>query len=158
MSDPLRRLRQSHAIEHATVAVLLEQRQGRRMRAAGLSYPGGFVLLCASEQQEVESAVRLAHARLAAGQYHLAVSDYCGTNIVMTALGAALAVRLSSRKRGPFTGSIAAAAVALVLSPIAGHELQRRVTTLADVRERVPGAVRQLADTPAGRIYHVSIA
>ncbi len=158
MTDLFRRIRQVHAIEHATVAVLLERRGGRRMRVAGLSHPWGFLLFSAvGDDQAVASAAAEAVHRLDAGESHLAVSDFCGTNLVIAAVATAAAVRASSWRGGSFSGSVLAAVGALVLAPVAGHSVQESVTTLATVHDRNAGAATRLVGWSAGTIHHVRV-
>ena len=158
MSDPTARLRQCHAIEHATVAILLERRAGRRMRVAGLSHPAGFLLACSADLHEVASAAREARTRLAAGESHLAISEHCGTTIVLGALLTASSVRLALARNGPFSRAVLWAAGALVVSPAIGSVLQQRFTTSANVAQREVGAVTHLIQTPLGPLLHVSVA
>jgi hypothetical protein len=158
MNDTLARLRQCHAIEHATVAVLLERRRGRRMRVAGLSHPGGFVLACSASPGEVLSAAREAASRLAAGESHLAISEHCGTTIAVGALLTASAVRLALLRRGPFSRAVIWAAGALVASPAAGAALQKRFTTSAAVGDRSVSGIQEIVATPFGPLVHVGVA
>jgi hypothetical protein len=156
--NPLVRLRQSHAIEHATVAVLFERRRGRRMRVAGLSHPDGFLLASSASPEEVLSAAREAAIRLAAGESHLAISEHCGTTIAVGALLTATAVRVALVRRGPFSRAVLWAAGALVASPAVGAALQRRYTTDSAVAARSIAGVRELVTTPLGPLVHISVA
>lgn len=158
MNDPLARVRQCHAIEHATVAVLLERRGGRKMRVAGLSHPEGFLLLSAADSTDVASAAAEALARLSNGEHHLAISDNCGTTIVTGALLTAAVARLALARRGPFSRAVLWSAGALVGSQAVGRELQRRYTTDADVADRAVGKARRLVDTPVGPLVHVALS
>jgi hypothetical protein len=156
--DPFRRLRQCHAIEHATVAVLIERRGGRRLRVAGLSHPGGFVLACRVPAPEVESAAREARRRLEAGELRLALSDQCGTTLVLGGFLTALAARIALRGGGPFSRAVLGAAGALAFSPVLGSEVQRHLTTDAAVGARQVRSAGHLFDTPLGPLTHVAIS
>jgi hypothetical protein len=158
MDDYLRRLRQCHAIEHATVAVLVERRGGRRLRVAGLSHPGGFVLACRAATGEVESAAREARRRLQDGELRLALSDQCGTTLVLGGFLTAMITRIALRHGGPFSRAVLAAAGALAFAPVLGSAVQRHLTTDAAVAEREVRSAGHLFDTPLGPLTHVAIA
>ncbi len=128
------------------------------MRVAGLSHPWGFLLFSAvGDDDAVASAAAEAVQRLDAGQSHLAVSDFCGTNLVIAAFAAAAAVRAASWRGGSFSRSIVAAIGALILAPVAGHAVQASVTTLADVDDRSAGGATKLYGWSAGTIHHVRV-
>src|SRR5688572_24495883 len=81
--------RRNHALEHATVAVLL-QRLGTTIRLAGRSTATGFYLYGNLPTDAVESATHEALARLKAGEADLAVTPQCGTNLAVSGILAAL--------------------------------------------------------------------
>lgn len=126
-------IRRNHALEHATVAVLLARTGPRRI--AGRAGVDGFVIVGEVDTDALDDAAREALTRLQAGQSGLAVSPLCGTNIVVTAALAALGATLmlafahgSSRLPNAF---IAAMACAVIGQP-GGRLVQRHLTTLAD--------------------------
>ncbi len=80
----LRRVRQNHALEHATIT-LLSQRHGYT-QAFGISGPRGFTLLTNLSAEEVYPAVKEAHRLLKKGHSELAVHPNCGTNLLTAAL------------------------------------------------------------------------
>ena len=129
----INRVRRNHALEHATISVLLEA--GTPTPLGGYSTPGGFFIVGRVSAAGVEAAAREALSRLQAGRAELAVSPHCGTNIATGALLAGLLTRLILRRgrwavRMPLA-MLAVLGVALASRPI-GNELQRRFTTLAD--------------------------
>ena len=131
------RTRQNHAIEHATVAVLLER--GARPPLAGNATPGEFYIYGKVSKEEVASAASEALGRLKQGARELAVSPYCGTNLVVGALIAGLiSAIIMGRTRGRLRRiPVVATAVlgsALLGRPV-GNMIQRRYTTLADVED-----------------------
>ena len=129
------------------------------MRVAGLSHPWGFLLFSpTSDTEMVRMAADHAVRRLQAGQSHLALSDFCGTNLAITAVLATLFVRTASWRGGSFSRSVVAACAALVLAQPAAHTVQRSVTTLADVRDRSAGQARRLGGWSTGTIHHVRIS
>lgn len=126
-------IRRNHALEHATVAVLLARSGPRRL--AGRASVDGFVIVGEVDADLLEEAAREALRRLRAGQAGLAVSPLCGTNIVVTAALAALGATLvlsvgSGSQRLP--NAFLAAMVGAVAGQPCGRIVQRHLTTLAD--------------------------
>ncbi|MBI5946618.1 MAG: hypothetical protein HY875_00585 [Chloroflexi bacterium] len=157
MNRLIRRLRQHHAIEHATVAVLFERRG--RCKVFGLSDFGGFTLAGPFAAEDVQSAAAEAIARLQSGQSNLAVTDLCGTTLVTTAALAAVgALAGAGNKRvANLPRAITFAVAGVALAPAAGRWLQRTVTTDASVEGLAIGKVAELGGTPARRRVRVNI-
>ena len=133
----VRRVRQNHGLEHATVAVLLEE--GVRPPLGGYSTPGGFFIFSRAPTEVVTQAAYLALDRMKEGQRELAISPYCGTNLVTGAVLAGLVSsiimgRREGRLRRLPTAAVAILGATLVSRPL-GMALQRRATTLADVAD-----------------------
>ena len=131
-----RRIRQNHGLEHATIATLIEA--GIRPPLGGNATGGGFFVYGRITTETLERAAFLALERLRQGQSDLAVSPYCGTNLVVGAFVAGLVSRLlMGNRRGPrrsfATLVLAILGAALVGRPLGGV-IQRRYTTLADVQ------------------------
>ena len=138
------RTRQNHALEHATIAILLQG--GSRTPLAGNATPGGFFVYGKISTEEVQVAVSEALHRLQAGERELAVSPYCGTNLVVGALVAGLLTGLiagTSRRR---LGRVPLMATAILGAAWLGRPLgslvQRRYTTLPDVEDLVVTGIR----------------
>ena len=132
----IRRTRQHHAIEHATLTILAERFPGRRM--VGYSDPAGFTLLADIPEEAARRGVADAMLRLQAGEAHLAIHPNCGTNLLTTGvLVAAMLGGAEPRKDGlsRFTRALILVLPVLVISPQLGLRLQR-YTTLADVSDR----------------------
>lgn len=133
------RVRQNHALEHATIT-LLSQRFPRRP-LAGYSFPGGFLVLGNIPAEAVRSAALEALSRLQNGEWQLAIHPYCGTNLLTTALLAGLLgwlslIRTKTRRDKlvalPLT--IGLVMTGLVLGQPLGPLLQKHVTTSNDLR------------------------
>jgi hypothetical protein len=123
-------IRRNHALEHATVAVLLA-RHGPRRRA-GRAAVDGLLHFGDVELDEVTSCAREALRRLQAGQSSLAVSPHCGTNIAVAgfvAAAAATSVISMGSRAGRFPNAFAAAMVGVILSQPVGRLVQERLTT-----------------------------
>ena len=73
-------LRRNHALEHATIAVMMEREPGRKLN--GFSTDEGFFVQGVRSLEEVESAAREAIRRLQGGEKRLAIHRNCGTTIV----------------------------------------------------------------------------
>ena len=126
-------IRRNHALEHATVAVLLAQSGPRRL--AGRAAVDGFVIVGEVDTKTLDKAAQEALRRLQAGQASLAVSPLCGTNIVVTAALAALGATVmlafghgSQRLPNAFMAAMACA----VAGQPGGRIVQRYLTTLTD--------------------------
>ena len=136
-SSVIDRARQNHAIEHGTIATLLEK--GAHTPLSGNATPGGFYIYGRVSTEEVASAASEALRRLQKGDRELAVSPYCGTNLVVGALIAGLISGIiMGRTRGRLQ-RIPVMAAAILGSTLLGRPLgnivQRRYTTLADVED-----------------------
>ena len=81
-------LRRNHALEHATIVVMMEREPGRRFN--GFSNDDGFFVQGVRSLEEVDSAAREALRRLQGGERKLAIHRNCGTTIVAANLLAAV--------------------------------------------------------------------
>ena len=147
----LDRTRQNHAMEHATVAVLLEE--GARGPLGGIATPRGFLIFGSLSTEAVTSSAYEGLRRLRGGESELAVSPYCGTNMVVGALLAALLSgiimnRAKSRARGLPLAMAAIVGATLIKRPLGGA-VQRHFTTLATVER---SAITSVARTGLGGI------
>jgi hypothetical protein len=154
VQSAVRRTRQHHAIEHATLTMLAGRYPGRRM--AGYSDPGGFTIFGDLTQEQVRRGVADALLRLQAGQRELAIHPNCGTNLAATGVLVALAALLGNAIAGRSVLNRFGAAVMLVLPALVvaqplGHHLQH-YTTLAAVGDRWVRNIRRL-DVP-GVVAH----
>ena len=138
-------LRRNHALEHATIVVMMEREPGRRLN--GFSTDDGFFVQGVRSISEVESAAREATRRLQNGEKRLAIHRNCGTTIVAANLLAAIfflvALGLVLYLGGSYLylmilGSVVLAfALRIPLSLL----LQRFVTTDADLKNAEVGWV-----------------
>lgn len=128
--------RRNHGLEHATISLLLGRvADGRPM--AGYSVPGGFIVLASAATEQVEESAREGLRRMQAGESDLAVSPFCGTNIVVGAGLATLAsvagYRFAGRGFRGLSRAFSNTVWALVASRPLGRTVQQRYTTSADV-------------------------
>jgi hypothetical protein len=123
-------LRRNHALEHATVAVLLAKHGP--MRVAGRASLNGFLLYADIDTEEITVCAREALRRLHAGEASLAVSPHCGTNIAVAgalAAAAATATVALGRPQGRLANAFMAAMLGVVAAQPLGHMVQAHVTT-----------------------------
>ena len=130
--------RKNHGLEHATISLLLQSGfQGSYV--AGYSIPSGFFILGNLPTANVANSASEALKRLNNGESSLAISPFCGTNIVVTAalttLITIIAYHANSKLAGKLTQSLIGAIWATVLAKPLGRFIQQRYTTSADLAE-----------------------
>jgi hypothetical protein len=137
-------LRRNHALEHATIVVMMEREPGRRFN--GFSTDEGFFVQGVRSTEEVDSAAREALRRLRAGEKKLAVHRNCGTTIVAANLLAAVFF-LGALGLGLYLGwniyllILSGIVLSLALRVPLSLFLQRFVTTDADLSNAEVGWV-----------------
>ena len=151
----LDKTRRNHGLEHATVALLLER--GVSPPMGGYSVASGFVIWGTASPAIVADTAQEALRQMKAGRSDLAVSPFCGTNIVVGAvIGGLAALIASGGKRGFWAGvrgAVAAMVATTVLSRPVGRFVQRHFTTLPDVENVEIGAVRQILKRPVSIVW-----
>jgi hypothetical protein len=132
-------IRRNHALEHATVHVLVER--NAYVSVVGRSDWAGYSLYGEAETRQVERAAHEALTRLRAGERRLAIHPNCGTVVATTGVLSGLAVFFTlglNPGRGRFRWSslpeaiLAATSAALLAHPL-GLLLERYVTTASDI-------------------------
>jgi len=135
--DLIRRTRQHHAIEHATIHLLSERFPHQRF--SGHSNPKGFIIWGDVSMEDLEEKVQEALARLQEGEQHLAIHPHCGTNLAITGLCLTVAALVLSYDRRTlaqrFTTTFTLMLAVLLFSRPLGFRSQR-YTTLAAVEDR----------------------
>ena len=130
--DAIAATRRNHALEHAAVTVLLE-RGGFRSSLAGRSTPNGFYIYGAVAKDDLSSAVDEGLRRLQRGEEEWAVSPFCGTNLAMTGILAAMSVLSvtgpSVLAKNKLPNAIIAAVVSAVAAQPLGRLAQKYITT-----------------------------
>jgi membrane protein implicated in regulation of membrane protease activity len=139
-------LRRNHALEHGTIAVMMEREPGRKLN--GFSTDDGFFVQGVRSLAEVESAAREAIRRLQNGEKGLAVHRNCGTTIVAANLLAAIFFFVALGLGLLYLGSsyiylliVGSVVLAFVLRVPLSLLLQRFVTTDADLKNAEVGWV-----------------
>jgi hypothetical protein len=134
---PAQRLRQHHAIEHATISVLSKLMPNAHVVAR--SDLLGFVVYGDVDSGTLREATEEGLSRLKAGEADLAVHPNCGTNLVAAGMLsglAALTAGSAGRNRtwaDRLPSAILGATVGLILAQPFGRWLQANVTTSPEV-------------------------
>ena len=155
IQETLRRVRRNHALEHATVTLMLEE--GVRGPLGGYSTPWGFFIVGNLSTEQLSRIVGEALGSLRAGRSEMVISPHCGTNMAVAAIisGALTRLVLGRRKSGRWKRLplvMGAVVVGAALSRPVGNAIQRRYTTLSemdglevvDVRKAWPGNAPRL--------------
>jgi hypothetical protein len=131
-----RRLRQNHALEHATLNVL-EERMGQPPRVSGQSRPDGFLLRGYTDPDMVRSAAEEGLARLKRGERRLAVHAGCGTSMAAANFvsSVTLVLLLLGLGRASLLTVVLAMVVANLSGPALGRLFQRFLTTSSNVSD-----------------------
>jgi hypothetical protein len=134
-------VRRNHALEHATVSVLLS-RLGPSFRLLGRASHDGFYLIADLPTDLITEASNEALHRLRQGESHLAVSPLCGTNIavggILAGISSVLALGSPSRSRLDRMPNVcAAAAVGIIAAQPVGRWVQQYLTTDPDMGDLV---------------------
>jgi hypothetical protein len=140
-----RRIRQNHALEHATVTILSGMIPNLRVSAR--SSARGFIIFGNVDVEKVKVAAQEALERLRAGEVELAIHPNCGTNVAvgfsLAATGWLLILTLMRSRLRFLLSLVGAVGAALAARPL-GAVVQRHVTTLADLRSvRITNVARR---------------
>ena len=130
-------VRRNHALEHATIAVLLH-RIGHDIRMVGRATRDGYYLYADVPTEMLEECTHEALHRLKSGEGYLAVSSLCGTNLAVAGAlaGAASMVTLGDgKRRDKFPSVIFASMLAVIAAQPAGRLVQRYLTTSPDLAD-----------------------
>ena len=131
-----RRVRQNHALEHATVTILANKLPGLSVSAR--SNTRGFTIFADIDPALVRRCAGEALARLRAGEAELAIHPNCGTNLavgmslaMIGSLWSLTAMRPRTRVASALASSVAGAMAARPLGSLA----QKYFTTLPDLAD-----------------------
>jgi hypothetical protein len=130
-------VRRNHALEHATISILMS-RLGRDVRLVGRATRSGFYLYGDVPTDRLKESSDEALARLRRGEAHLAISPVCGTNVAVTGLLAGLSslLALGSRSRAERAPSVLLASLlAVTAAQPVGRLIQKHVTTDPDLSD-----------------------
>ena len=129
-----RRIRQNHALEHATITILSGYVPDLRISARSSSR--GFTIFGDVDLGQLRRALDEALRRLQAGEAQLAIHPNCGTNLVvgfsLVTFGTLLGMT-SSRARTRIASTAASSVAGLMAARPLGEFVQKYVTTLPDL-------------------------
>jgi hypothetical protein len=137
LAELLGSVRRNHALEHATISVLL-RRIGHDIRVVGRATRDGYYLYADVPKEMVEDCTREALHRLKHGEGYLAVSSLCGTNIAVAGAMAGAASLLtmgSGRRTEKFPSVVFASMLAVLAAQPLGRMVQRYLTTSPDLSD-----------------------
>lgn len=128
-------IRQNHALEHATIALLV-RRLGGKVRLIGRAGLTGFEIYGDIPTMVVEESAQEALRYLQEGEEELAISPACGTNLVVAGLAVGVATMIAGRGHrglGKFIRLVQAAILGMLVAQPLGRLAQRHLTTRADL-------------------------
>lgn len=132
---PGRRVRQNHALEHATITILSGYVQDLRVSARSTSH--GFTIFGDVDLGQLRRALDEALRRLQAGEAELAIHPNCGTNLVvgvsLLTLGTMLGMTAGRARTRVASAALSSVAGFAAARPI-GQLVQKYITTLPDLR------------------------
>lgn len=129
-----RRIRQNHALEHATITILSGYIPD--LRASARSNSRGFTIFGDVDLGQLRRALDEALRRLQAGEAELAIHPNCGTNLVVgvSLLTFGTLLGMTSRRASTRVATAAASSFAGMMAarPL-GEYVQKHFTTLPDL-------------------------
>lgn len=133
--DMVNAVRQNHALEHATIALLMG-RLGGKVQLIGRAGLTGFEIYGDIPTRVLKDVAPEALRRLQKGEEELAISPACGTNLVVAGLAVGVASMIAGRGRsglGKFISLVEAAIIAMLIAQPLGRLAQKHLTTRADL-------------------------
>jgi hypothetical protein len=154
LNDLIMNTRRNHALEHATVQVLIQKR-GPNFHVVGRASQNGFFLYGDLTSEDVKEAAHDALNRLQSGQAYWAVTSHCGTNLMTAGVLASLASAavVGSGKRKNLQGAMIAGIAAVTLAQPAGQWIQKHITTSPDL---IGTEIVSIETKPNGRMHRVT--
>lgn len=131
-----RRVRQNHALEHATVTILTNELPGLSVSAR--SNTRGFMIFADLDPIIVRRAADEAMERLLAGEANLAIHPNCGTNLAVgmsLALVGSLWSLTAMRQRTRLATAVGSAFASFLVARPLGALAQKYLTTQPDLND-----------------------
>ncbi len=138
-------VRRNHALEHATVSLLLAK-LGPDIRLVGRAVNDGFYIYGDIPTDALQQCSAEGLARLKRGEAFWAVTPLCGTNIVtagILASVASLAVAGNGPRGDKVPNAMLAGIVGVVISQPLGRMFQKHITTSPDLADTTIVAVER---------------
>jgi len=130
-------VRRNHALEHATVSLLLAK-LGPDLRLVGRATGDGFFIYGNVPADALGECAKEGLARLKRGEAFWAVTPLCGTNLATAGVLAALSTMVAiggDHRRDKVPNAIFAGIVAVTIAQPLGRMIQRYVTTSPDLAD-----------------------
>jgi uncharacterized protein DUF6391 len=133
-------VRRNHALEHATVTLLLSK-LGPDIRLVGRATGDGFLLFGDVPTEALRECVTDALARLKKGEGYWAVTPLCGTNLVSAGVLASLSTMAvirgaeKSGKKDRLPNVLLAGVIGVTVAQPLGRLLQKHITTSPDLQD-----------------------
>jgi hypothetical protein len=146
-------IRRNHALEHATVSLLIT-RLGPHIRLVGRSSNDGFFIFGNVPGELVAECAREGLRRLQRGQDYWAVTPLCGTNIATAGILAGLSTMavVQNTRSDRLSNAMVAGTLAVLLSQPIGRWLQKHVTTSPHLSET---EIVSIETKPGSRFHKV---
>jgi fructose-1,6-bisphosphatase/sedoheptulose 1,7-bisphosphatase-like protein len=132
MWNPIAAIRQNHALEHATIAILARHPELEGIRIAGRASLNGFYIYGDIPTKTITETVGEALERLKKGESELAISPFCGTNLAVAGALAGIAALIALGKKNRMERLprvIMASTLAIVAARPIGVMVQKHLTT-----------------------------
>jgi hypothetical protein len=150
--DFLNNVRRNHALEHATVSLLIA-RLGPDLRLLGRASGDGFFIYGDIPTETLASCAQEGLQRLKRGEAFWAITPLCGTNLATAGILASLAtMAVVGADKGHKGNAMLAGIVAVTLAQPLGRLIQRHVTTSPDLGDTEIVAVESRS---SGRYHKV---
>lgn len=131
-----RRIRQNHALEHATVTILTGRRP--ELSVSARSNSRGFTIFANLDVELVRACCEEGLWRLQAGESQLAIHRNCGTNLAIgtsVAMVGSLFGLTALRTRTRVASAVLSSVAGIVAARPVGMVVQRYVTTMQDLHD-----------------------
>ncbi len=154
LSEFIGNVRRNHALEHATVSLLIS-RIGPQLRLVGRASNDGFFIYGDVPGDLLAECAQEGLARLKRGEEFWAVTPLCGTNIATAGILAGLstlAVVGNAARRDKIGNAMMAGMVAVTVAQPLGRLIQRHLTTSPDLADTEIVAIES---RPSGRYHRV---
>lgn len=138
-------VRQNHALEHATIALL--NKRYPEARLSGISFAIGYFVFGEVPTAAVTACAEQALSLLRGGQPEMAIHERCGTNLAVAATLTGFSAMSVARMRRPFStfnNVVLASMLSLVLARPLGLLVQKYITTRTPADSMRVVRVRQM--------------
>lgn len=149
-------VRRNHALEHATISVLVNK-AGHDVRLVGRATNSGFYLYGDLTEDRVRESTLEALERLRRGEHHLAISSMCGTNLAVAGILAGISSLLALGNRSRLEripNVLLASMLAMLVAQPLGRLVQKHITTDPDLSDTDVVGIRE-GGRSAGRFHKV---